>query len=602
MLHRMATLFLSLIIVAPALSAGEPLPLTHAERTGFRETGSYEQALDFIRQLQRRSPLIRLEPFGRTGRGRTLYAAVLSDRGCFTPQLAHAGNRPVVLVSCGIHSGEICGKEASLMLMRQLVDNGLDGLLDRITLLVVPVFNVDGHEAVSPWNRLNQNGPAGGMGHRANALGHDLNRDFMKLETPEARAWIGELFNRWRPHLTIDMHTTDGWDHRYALTYLYDRHPLLPPVLEQTVAGIVERAAPIMREAGTPIQVYGSVDKLHPEKGYTIWPPYPRLCTSYVATRGRLALLAEAHAHKPFETRVRTAHNFLRTVLADVAARGAEMVSAVEQAEATLIARGATVDPADRVALEMQSGDGDGTITLETFELTAAVDPRTGLQRITYSDTPLDHTVPLRDRITVSRSVTRPAAYLVPAEYRRLVVDHLLLHGARVERASEPFTVEVERRRIEALTFDDTPYQGHLRARPTVSPARRMTGEFPAGTFIVPLDQPCGEIIALLLEPESSDSLLAWNRMNGITTDGKVSEEWVLSNLASEMMDDPAVADAFRQRAAEDETFMEDRAARLRFFWERSPYPTSGVGDYPLVRALARPAVATETLVQGQIH
>jgi hypothetical protein len=508
----------------------------------------------------------------------------------------------VVLLSCGIHSGEICGKEASLMLMRDLVDTGLDGLLDRLTLVIVPVFNVDGHEAPSPWNRMSQIGPAGGMGHRANALGHDLNRDFMKLDTPEVRDWIGRLFNRWRPHLTIDMHTTDGWDHRYALTYLYDRHPTMPAELERTVAGLIDRIAPVMREAGLPIQAYGSVDKLAPEKGYTIWPPFPRLCTSYVATRGRLALLAEVHALKPFETRVRAAHLFLRTALSDVASRGGEVVAAVERAETQLIARGATIDPADQVALEMQSADGGGTITLETFELTASVDPRTGLQRIVYSDTPVDHTVPLRDKITVARSVTRPAAYIVPAEYRRLVVDHLLLHGARVERATEPFTVEVERRAIEELTFDEKPYQGHLRAQPTAGLARRQRAEYPAGTFIVPLDQPGCEIIALLLEPESRDSLLAWNRMNGITTDGKVRESWVLSNLAAEMMDDPAVAEAFRRRADEDETFMEDREARLRFFWERSPYPTPGVGDYPVDRALARPAVATETVIPNRDH
>lgn len=579
------------------LTAEEPLPRTHAEETGFRETGSYDQTFEFIRELQRRSPFLRLEQFGETAQGRSLYVVVLSSEGRFSPPRAHSGSKPVVLISNGIHSGEICGKVASLMLMRDLVSGDLAGLLNKITLLIVPIFNADGHERISVHNRLNQNGPEGGMGHRATALGFDLNRDFMKLDSPEARAWVGNLFNRWLPHLTIDMHTTDGWDHRYALTYLYDRHPLMPPALEQTVAGIIERITPTMRKAGYPIQVYGSIDKLEPEKGYTIWPPYPRLCTSYVATRGRLALLAEAHAHKDFETRVNAAYNYLRNVLQDVAARGAEVVSAVEQAEASLTARGAAMDPADRVALAMESGDSDGRITLETYELEVDTDPRTRLQFITYSDTPCDYTVPLRDRIEVTRSVVRPAAYIVPAEYRSLVVDHLLLHGAQVERAVEPFAAEVEIYHVDELTFDDSPYQGHVRATPKISELRRSNVSYPAGTCIVPLDQPCSEIIALLLEPGSSDGLLAWNRMNTVTTDGKVREGWVLARLAREMMNDPAVAEEFRCRAEEDDTFLEDREARLRFFWERSAYPTPGVGDYPIARALSRPAVATETII-----
>ncbi len=314
------------------------------------------------------------------------------------------------------------------------------------------------------------------MGHRATALGFDLNRDFMKLDTPEAQAWVGNLFNRWLPHLTIDMHTTDGWDHRYALTYLYDRHPLMPASLEQSVAGIIQRITPLMRDAGYPIQVYGSVDKLNPEKGYTIWPPFPRLCTSYVATRGRLALLAEAHAHKDFRTRVNAAYHYLRNVLQDVADRGSEVVQAVEQAEAQLTRRGATMDPADLVALAMESRPSQKEITLETYELEVETDPRTGLQCISYSGTPRDYTVPLSDRMEVTSSVIRPAAYIVPAEYRRQVVDHLLLHGAQVMRALEPFEAQVEIYHIDELTFNPTPVPGTPAGHPVVEPGAPRAG------------------------------------------------------------------------------------------------------------------------------
>jgi murein tripeptide amidase MpaA len=183
-------LFPTLESIFPNICGGGEVPSlkTRAELTEFRETTPYDETISFIRQLQRESPYIRLEQFGETSSGRPLYVAVLSRNKLFTPALAAASGKPVILISNGIHAGEICGKEASLMLLRDMIRGDLGDLLEQIVLLVVPVFNADGHERVSPHNRLNQKGPESGMGFRANALGYDLNRDFMKLETPEVKA------------------------------------------------------------------------------------------------------------------------------------------------------------------------------------------------------------------------------------------------------------------------------------------------------------------------------------------------------------------------------------------------------------------------------
>jgi hypothetical protein len=215
---------------------------------------------------------------------------------------------------------------------------------------------------------------------------------------------------------------------------------------------------------------------------------------------------------------------------------------------------------------------------------------------LTYTRTPKDYRIQLSDSITVTNSVTRPVTYLIPPEYSSLVVDLLLRHGVRVERAVEPFQAEVEVYHVEELSFRETPYQGHLLASAEVTTATKRSMDFPAGTYLVPMDQTASEIAALLLEPESRDGLLAWNRMNNLTTDPKVGEEWVLANLGRRMMEDPVIAEAFHQRAEMEPGFLEDDSAKADFFWNHSPYPTPGVGDYPISRVLAQPTVATEII------
>jgi len=584
-------------LMSPENCRGEKLSSleTRAEMTEFRETTSYENTIEFIRQLQRGSPYVRLEKFGESSQGRPLYVAVLSRDGLFSPGEASQSGKPVVLISNGIHSGEICGKEASLMLMREIIRGDLGDLLGHMVILVVPVLNVDGHENVSLYNRLNQNGPEGGMGFRANALGFDLNRDFMKLETPEIRSWVSDLFTRWQPHLTIDTHTTDGYDHRYALNYLYDHHPTMPAVLEQTLDEMIDTIAPKMRKAGYPIQHYGGLlDKTKPELGFKIYPPYPRLCTSYVATHGRLALLSEAHSHKDFETRVMATYHFLKNIFQYVNLNGDEIVRAVDKATGELIRRGSVYNQDDAVVLEMSSIPSGRTIAIEGWKMKAVKDDRTGMEILTYTRKPRDYVVPLSDSIVVTRSVTRPAAYLIPPEYGSLVVDHLLLHGIRVERAVESFAAEVEVYHVDSLSFRDTPYQGHLLATPTIQKSDLRTMNYPAGTYLVGMDQTACEITALLLEPESIDGLLAWNRMNNITTDPKIREGWALAKLGEKLMDHPEIAEEFKEKGECDPDFLEDENSKAEFFWEHSAYKTPGVGDYPITRCTTRPAVAAE--------
>ena len=247
-------------MVASVLGAAEPeaIPdewLTVAERSEFRATSSYDETLEFIERLAKKMPEIRLDYYGVSPQGRPMPLVIVSEDRELTPQRAAASGKALVLVQNGIHSGEIDGKDACLMILRDMALGRHRDLLKSINLLIVPIYNVDGHERVSPYNRANQNGPVEGMGFRTTADGHDLNRDHLKLETPEARAVIG-LFNEWQPHLHVDDHVTNGVDHDWVLTYTWVESPQLAPSLHAWVEDHLPAVAKATEQAGHRVGPY----------------------------------------------------------------------------------------------------------------------------------------------------------------------------------------------------------------------------------------------------------------------------------------------------------------------------------------------------------
>ncbi|HNU09250.1 MAG TPA: M14 family zinc carboxypeptidase, partial [Pyrinomonadaceae bacterium] len=219
-----AVLFVVAASVFGVVAQTSGLPRTRAELSNFEETSRYDEVTAFVAELQRKSPFLRVENFGRSEGGRALPMMVLSDRAISTPEEARALGRPIVFVMANIHAGEVEGKEASLIIARRLLFGDLKPLLSKITVLIAPIYNADGNEKISTDNRWNQNGPIGGVGVRENNQRLDLNRDYMKLESSEARSLIG-VFNRWDPQLTVDLHTTNGSYHGYHLTYSQPLNP-----------------------------------------------------------------------------------------------------------------------------------------------------------------------------------------------------------------------------------------------------------------------------------------------------------------------------------------------------------------------------------------
>jgi hypothetical protein len=481
------------LLLAAALSLAEPPAdlLTVAESSGWQATATHAEVVALLERLRDRSPLLRLAEMGRTVEGRSIPIAVLADPPLASAAEARASGRAIVFAFGDIHAGEVCGKEALLMLAREIILDPAHPLLRDLVLVFAPIYNGDGNDRMSPDNRPGQNGPALGMGTRANAQGLDLNRDWVKLEAPESRAMV-RFLTEWDPHVTIDTHTTNGTRHRYVLTYDAPRNPSGRP---EPVAFLRDELFPAvtlaMRDLGWETFYYGD---LNAER--TAWQTYgaaARYGSNYQGLRGQISILSEGYSYAPYRDRVLATREFVRAIAVYAAAHRARIMQIAADAARRTTEAGLDPQPSDTVGIRHRPAAFPDLVTLKAC--------REG------TDEPEDLRVIHLGRFEAVLSVRRPWAYLLEPGLDR-VAENLRQHGIRVE----PFTGEalVESYSITAVTRAEQPFQGHhlVDLEAHASLARRA---FPAGSLLVPTGQPLGTLAVYLLEPQSEDGLAAWN-------------------------------------------------------------------------------------------
>ncbi len=574
-------------------SADRPDALvTVEERTGYRATSTWSETVDLVRALEALAPdRVRATTFGEPGAGRRLPLVVAVDPdGALDPTDPRPVGRPVVMVQAGIHPGEIDGKPAALTLLR-------DALLGRIepdplagvTLLLVPVYNVDGHERVSPYNRPNQDGPVEGMGFRATPAGHDLNRDHLKLDSAEARGLVA-LLDRWDPHLHVDLHVTNGADHGWVLTWSTTEVPQLDAAPAAWLEEHLAAALAATEEAGWPTGPYVSlVDWEDPAAGIDSWVGGPRYSTGYLTLRNRPSVLVEMNAHVPYADRVAACRAFLEALLVEAGRGGGALVAAAAAADARTVAAGRPDAPAGSVVLDWRTVDTGDVVRLPLAPLEMRRSVVRGGPLPTWLDGPkVELEVPWFHHAVPAVTVTRPRGYLVHPGWPQ-VERRLADHGLTTHRLVAAVTLDAEQLRVADPVFADRPYQGRIRVEATVE-RRRAPVEVPAGSVWVPADQPLFEIAVQLLEPEAPDSLLRWGILDTVFERKEYIDPRVLEEIARDMLDaSPALAREWRD-ALGDPAFAADPTARHLWWYQRTPYWDHTVGLLPYVRALEVPA------------
>jgi hypothetical protein len=500
---------------APARNVvpAEAGPRTRAELTNYQETSRYADVIAFLDALHGRSELS-FGSLGKSTAGRDIPYVVASRPRVSTPAEARALGCAIVYVQGNIHAGEVEGKEALLALVRDLTSSSRPNVLDSIVLIAVPIYNADGNEKFAPQerNRGSQNGPEM-VGQRANGQGLDLNRDYIKAEAPETRGALA-LFNAWDPDVFVDLHTTNGSYHGYALTYAPPLNPASPVAAFTRDSLLPTLRARMQQRHRFATFDYGdfiSDDTL--SRGWATFGPTPRYGTNYYGLRGRISLLSEAFSHDAFERRVASTYAFVQEILSLVS-------------EKSVTVRKLTAEASRQPSQWNASGQLTGAVPIrsepmarpEPVEVVAEVMERTGDSARTETGGPRGRrrtgrfttvTMPVYDLFRPTRLAPPPLAYsLSPNDTQ--VVRVLRLHGVRVDSLAETRLARAERFVIDSSIISPRPFQGHREVRLVgrwVSEERELR----AGSYLVPTSQPLGLITIYLLEPQSDDGLVTWN-------------------------------------------------------------------------------------------
>ncbi|MBL8298800.1 MAG: M14 family metallopeptidase [Rhodanobacteraceae bacterium] len=581
---RLAILFAVFMAAVTTAHAETDNLRTVAEQSGFKRTGRYTEVAELCARFAKTWPdAVHCDEFGRTPEGRRMLALVVTRSGARTPEAAREQGLPVTLLQGGIHAGEIDGKDAGFLLLRELLQGKVGaGLLEKQVIVFVPVFNIDGHERFGTWNRPNQRGPEQ-MGWRTTAQNYNLNRDYLKADAPEMRAMLG-LINRWDPTVYVDLHVTDGAKFEHDIAVLVE--PLHSGDTELRRLGRElrdETLARLAKQGSLPLGFYPAfVTSDDPASGFVDAVATPRYSIGYLPLRNRFAVLVETHSWKPYPTRVRITRNTLFNLLQIVSERGKnwrnEQLTADERA-ATL---GGT-----RVALDYQATDKVRQIEFRGYAYTRTPSEISGALMTRYDERkPQIWKVPLREDVQPSTQVDAPkAGYLVPAAWADLVVSKLDAHGVTYKRLADPLTrLALQTFRISAAKLTDTSVESHQRAT-LQGTWSNETRDLAAGALYVPLAQARSRIAVALFEPQAPDSLAAWGLFNNALEQKEYLEDYVAEDVARELLKrDPALAAEFQRKLATEPDFVRNPAARLEFFARRHAFWDEQYNLYPIFR------------------
>ncbi|MBM3265772.1 MAG: M14 family metallopeptidase [candidate division Zixibacteria bacterium] len=488
---------------------------TRPELTDYRETSRYDDVMGFLEAVTDGADQLHLTSFGYTTEGRLLPLLVYGDVWDATPEEIRGAEKVRVFIMANIHAGEVCGKEAMLMLARSLAEGEHAEWADSLILLVAPIYNADGNEKISLYNRPRQLGPIGGMGQRPNAQGYDLNRDHIKLDSPEARSLV-QVINDYDPHVVIDLHTTNGTVHAYHLTY---SPPLNPNTAPEIVSFLRDKWLPtvtdrIKDEYGWDFYYYGNLLEQgdNRERGWYTFDHRPRFSNNYVGLRNRIAILSEAYSYASFEERIRATLYFVKENLRYAHDHASEIRDLTDRVDLNSVA-------GQKMAVRSAPARYPRPVEILLGEVEEERHPYTGEIIWRRKDVKKPEKMPEFGTFQAVESETAPRTYFVPPSLKT-AIERLEAHGVFVERLVAARTLEVERFRIDSTKVADRPFQGHTE-RTLFGGYERVTQTLPAGTLIVPVDEALGRLVFYLLEPRSDDGLTAWGLLDDVVKDAK---------------------------------------------------------------------------------
>jgi hypothetical protein len=582
-------LLLNILFTAACSYAQDNTLVTYYERSGYKATPSYDETVAYCKQLDQASPFIQYTTFGTSPQGRKLPLLIIDGEGRFDPASARRSGKLVLLIQAGIHPGEIDGKDAGLMFFRDLAISQLFGTMPaNLTILFIPVFNVDGHERFGPYNRINQDGPEE-MGWRTTAQNLNLNRDFLKADSQEMQAWL-KLYQQWLPDFFIDIHVTDGADYQYVSTYGLETYgnmdegltdwtnEQLIPIMEQT-----------MNAAGYPMFPYIMFRRWHdPRSGLKSSAAGPRFSQGYTATQNRIGLLIENHSLKDYKTRVSSTYELLHFLCVFLDEQAAGILELNSLADLNTASAAFRKEP---FPVNFTAGKDSIMVNFRGVEYDVEKSDLTGGDWFKYHpDKPVTFKVPYFNQQVPSTFVQIPEAYIIPPEWSE-VIGKLALHGIRYSVLGKPVKINVESYHFTKIDYGKSSYEGRLQVTPVFETVKEER-EYPAGSVVIPTNQRTVRIIAHILEPASPDSYLQWGFFNATFEMKEYFETYVMEDYARKMIaETPGMKEEFEKWKAANPEPAKDQWAQLEWFFFRSPYRDNKRNVYPVGRIMEKTIV-----------
>lgn len=541
-------------------------------------TAAYQEAIRFYEDLAVAYPELRLQAHGQTDAGYPLHLAVVAKDGAWTPEQARAQGKMVLFVNNAIHPGEPCGVEATMLLLRNLLQGpDKNAVLERLTLVAIPFYNIGGGLNRGAHSRANQNGPAA-YGFRGNAKNLDLNRDFIKCDSRNAQTF-NQLFAYWQPDVFVDNHTSNGADYPYTMTLIPTQsdklHPSLAGYLDEQ---LVPQLFAGMKADGWEMTPYVYA-RTTPDEGIAAFLDLPRYSTGYAALHNTIGFMPEAHMLKPFRDRVASTYAFMDNLIRIILQDQADIQHARSEAIADVASRDSfalnwALDPARSMPLLFKG-----------YEAKYKTSEVSGLPRLYYDRTaPYEKEIPhFRFYNSVSK-VSRPAAYVIPQAYQD-VIDRLRWNGVELYRLTEDVVLDCEQYRIAGYKTVNAPYEGHYLHREVEVERLQQPWAYRKGDYVVLANQAANRYIVETLEPQGADSFFAWNFFDGILMQKEHFSAYVFEDKAAAMLaEDPLLRQALEEKRAIDTTFAQSARAQLNFVYERSPHYEPTFRLYPVAR------------------
>ena len=558
--------------------------VTPAERTGLRATPAYDETVSWLQKLVAAAPELQMVSIGKSLQGRDLWMVIACADQVFDAADIHATGKPLLIAHAGIHSGEIDGKDAGLMLLRDMTVAGKrKELLANANFLFIPILNVDGHERISPYNRINQRGPEE-MGWRTNARNQNLNRDFTKLDTPAVRALM-RVFGQWKPDMYLDLHVTDGADYQYDITFGGNGRRGWSPAIGTWIEDVYRPAinTALSNNGHVPGGLIFAANGKDMKDGFLSWSGDPRFSNGYGDATHLPAILVENHSLKPYKRRVLGTYVLLAETLSFLGREYESLRRAVQEDRQR---RPKTI-PLSFKRNESQVPD---KVPFKGIRSERYQGEASGAEVVRWTGEPVNTPIPriYYDEPGVMAEI--PAAYVIPVAWSD-IVNRIAMHGIEVEQLTEPLTTVAEVYRIpdakiaEPSAWVPNPFEGHIRIDPGEPVKQVLQITFPAGSFKISTDQPLSDLLVLMLEPQAPDSFLQWGFFLEIFTRTEYAEAYVLEPLAQKMLQhDPDLKARFEQKLAGDEDFAASQYRRLMWFYEQTPFYDQEYLLYPVAR------------------